>query len=224
MTMLQTYEQIKDCLIVRCVPTGDDKLKDAAHFRVGDFEMVLYVMTGESGLNVSWRLSKKTLEKAGLSVVDVIKQVLARMSIEEPPRLYISPEMIRDPSFETGAFMDTDYPHIPDECIPLLTTVQETRGAVALFYPGVQKRISHLVGGDYYVIFTSPDISIHEARIFPAGLISLNDIIDLLLKNNELYNDLGETLSKCVYRYMCESDQLLTVAQYEETKIWPCED
>ena len=87
-----------------------------------------------------------------------------------------------------------------------LTTVKWVNGAVALFYPCVMKRLAEMLGGDYYVGFTS----IHEAVIHPIRYKILNEMKAAILHTNAVCEE-TEMLTNCVYRYCSVKDMLLEV-------------
>ena len=208
----QLYETHRDRLFVRCIAGGHDNFKDTVHYPVCDFSLVLCCTILDDGKHeISSTFQKKDFENAGISGKDEIERVLSRMSQDDPPRLYNSPEMAGDPSFEQGVFMGTDRPRIPEACWPMLTTVRKKHGAVAFFYPGVAERISELMGGNYLVVFTST----HEVRIHPDDPALVTDLCYRLLRTNELYNDPEDILSKCIYRYSSKLKKLALIAEYK---------
>ena len=87
-----------------------------------------------------------------------------------------------------------------------LTTTKNINGAVALFYPGVLKRLAQLMGGDYFVGFTS----IHEAIIHPAKRQSPENMRESIKDINEVFPK-EEMLTNAVYRYHVSSGLLAEV-------------
>ena len=82
----------------------------------------------------------------------------------------------------------------------ILTNTLEINGAVALFYPGVARRISEIVDGDFYIAFTS----IHEAQIHSVGMIPAEVVERSLRETNGHCNTAEEVLTDQVYCYRAE--------------------
>ena len=80
----------------------------------------------------------------------------------------------------------------------------EINGAIALFYPGVLKKLSESLGEDFYIAFTS----IHEAQIHAAGMISPETVEASLRDTNRHCNRREEVLTDRVYCYRKEEQKL----------------
>ena len=80
--------------------------------------------------------------------------------------------------------------------VPTVTTTAQLNGAIAMFYPGVMKRIAELFGDDYYIAFTGTC----EARLHKKGTIQPRNILDLIKYMNKTF-DPSEVLSRKVYLY-----------------------
>lgn len=118
-----------------------------------------------------------------------------------PPR-----KKIGSPEYQKGAFMSAsdpgNYQMAPFD-FPTLTTTRQVNGAAAFFYPGVQERIAEIVGGDFYIAFTS----ICESRIHPVRSgISPRDILQRLKTINKVFPE--TVLSNKVFLYHKEEKRL----------------
>lgn len=80
--------------------------------------------------------------------------------------------------------------------VPTVTTTAQINGAIAMFYPGVMKRLAELFGDDYYIAFTGTS----EARLHKKGTIHPRDILMRIKQMNKTF-DPSETLSNKVYLY-----------------------
>ncbi len=80
--------------------------------------------------------------------------------------------------------------------VPTVTTTVQINGAIAMFYPGVMKRLAELFGDDYYIAFTGTS----EARLHKKGTIHPRDILMRIKQMNKTF-DPSETLSNKVYLY-----------------------
>ena len=87
------------------------------------------------------------------------------------------------------------------ECITsdtfLVTTDSNSNGAIAMWYAGVRRHISHLLGDtNFYVAFTSRN----EAIIHKEGSIDVNSIRRNIRETNRIFGD-ADTLSNEVWKY-----------------------
>ena len=85
-----------------------------------------------------------------------------------------------------------------------VTTLPTSDGAIAMFYPGVQERLSEMAGGDYYAVFTAKDeCHVHRADSVTAKLLKerLTDVnhqfpATMLTTNVYYYNSEKRKLQK----------------------------
>lgn len=87
------------------------------------------------------------------------------------------------------------------ECITsdtfLVTTDSNSNGAIAMWYAGVRRHISQILGGaNFYVAFTSRN----EAIIHKEGSIDVNSIRRNIRETNRIFGD-ADTLSNEVWKY-----------------------
>ena len=93
--------------------------------------------------------------------------------------------------------MNSDMSKISMFQIPTITTTKQRNGAIAMFYPGVQEKIFEMVGGDYYVAFTSVD----DVKIHVAGSIKPRSVLQNLKQVNKQFNTKEDVLSNKVFKY-----------------------
>ena len=77
-----------------------------------------------------------------------------------------------------------------------LSTARRTNGAVAIFLPGVAKRLADLMDADFYMVFTS----IHEVMIHNADH-SYRRILKMFERNFAGGNSEEDFLTDKIYRY-----------------------
>ena len=86
---------------------------------------------------------------------------------------------------------------------PTLTTEQEINGAIAAFYPGVLERLHRMIGGDFYLVFSS----ISDTHIHPInGRFKVSSMRKSLAEMNRDMNQQGELLTRKIYRYEGERE------------------
>ena len=202
LNIMADYEQIKEKLIVclRNISKAKVRYRDSIFQKIDDMAMILYIIVQDDGCGnrmiahvprvaaTSWR---KTDD-------EILAEALKNTAILSPPRLYCSIEDCMTRDRHVGEFMA---PTSSIRSIPAgpfaatLTAIPQTDGAVSLYYPGVQERLSVLAGGDYYIVFTGTS----EARIHPGGTISPNAMRNALLDTNKRYPE--EMLTNNIYFY-----------------------
>lgn len=206
------YGSLKDKLFIRPLNFNDHRyeLKDHVYRRVGDMVLVLYILAsdeddGETHDVLSVKVSKSSMQEWGIGEEEVWGNALSNTYIMAPPRMYINPMDTINPPYHRGAFMalNSDITFLPPFAVPTVTTTAQLNGAIAMFYPGVMKRIAELFGGDYYIAFTG----ISEARLHKKGTIQPRSILMRLKQVNKAF-DPSETLSNKVYLYEAANQEL----------------
>ncbi|MEI3413498.1 MAG: DUF5688 family protein [Blautia sp.] len=84
-----------------------------------------------------------------------------------PPRIFMWEKLFYNPDYDGENFMSPDHELVMEKnsigiC---LSTARRTNGAIAIFLPGVARRLAELLEGDYFIVFTS----IHEVMIHSVG-------------------------------------------------------
>lgn len=197
----RNYDIIKDSLIVRPLNyTSNSRILEGFAFRrLGDIALVLYLHVADEG-------SATNTIKVPMSIVEewdtdkTFKQILDD-ALENTMKMY--PAKIFRNILETDNDRDpeTDLMHtgmsLTKSAVPLITNLNRTNGAIAMFYPGVKEKLSELFGsGDLYVAFTS----IHEAMVHKVGTVDPKSIQRHLRATNNAFG-ITETLTYSVYRY-----------------------
>lgn len=202
------YEALRDKLIIRPINYQKNKydLKECIYRQVGDIALVLYVLLDDRRIGgrhdvTSAKMKKSVTDTWGLTEDEIFDRALGNTYVMAPPRMYFNPMDMKNPPYEKGAFMALNSPirEILPSQSPAVTTTNQMNGAIALFYPGVKERIAQMIGGDFYVAFTS----MHEAKLHKAGTIAPIEIVRRLKGVNRSFAE--DALTAKVYLYKQES-------------------
>lgn len=206
------YAPLKDKLFIRPLNFNNHRyeLKNHIYRRVGDMALVLYILAsdendGERHDILSVKVPKSSVQTWGIEEEEVWENAMSNTYIMAPPRLYLNPMELVNPPYHKGAFMalNSDITSLPPLAVPTVTTTTQINGAIAMFYPGVMKRIAELFGDDYYIAFTG----VSEARLHKKGTIQPRSILMRLKHMNKTF-DPSETLSNKVYLYETANQKL----------------
>jgi len=116
---------------------------------------------------------------------------------------------IQELIFGTDAENYLESGNTAEGAIFVLATEDGVFGASALFYPGIQERISEAVGGDYFVLPSS----IHEVLIVPGkGTMTPNEMAQMVKSINETQVIPKDRLCNRVMRYSADSHELSVAA------------
>lgn len=212
------YEQSRGRHILR--PLNDsfnrEELENCIYWKFGDIALVLYLLIHEtSGDCMTMKLNRGMVESWGLSDQVLLTNALLNTRIKMAPRLFHGDDIRAGASEKKGIFMPEDgavsiqiNPWDEAECICgyRLTTTRWLNGAVALFYPGVKERLAELIGGDYFVGFTS----IHEAVIHPVHHKILGEMRAAIQHINAVFDE-KEMLTNRIHRYCAVRRELIEV-------------
>ena len=210
------YEVLRSRLIIRAVNFNEHRfsLKGAIYRKIGDMALVLYVLVddwreGERRNLTSAKMRRELSEQWGLEEDDIFEKALGNTYMMAPPRMYFSALDVTDPPYERGAFMalNSQITTIQPSQVPIVTTTSQMNGAIAMFYPGVMEKIAEMIGGDYYVAFTS----MHEARIHKVGTISPVEVARRIKHVNKTINKSegqDDALTSKVYLYEQKTGKL----------------
>lgn len=214
----ESYEQSRYRQILRPLNYNShrEELEDCIYWRYGDIALVLYLIICDMpGDCMTLKCNRSITESWGLSDELLLTNALLNSQALMPPRLYHGDMLRRELGSKAGIFMPGDgilsvFVDTEDEMEGIqgyrLTTLKWVNGAVAIFYPCVRKQLSKMLGGDYYVGFTS----VHEAVIHPVRHKILNEMKAAILHTNAVCEE-KEMLTNCVYRYCTVKDMLLEV-------------
>ncbi|WP_300846296.1 DUF5688 family protein [uncultured Acetatifactor sp.] len=206
------YGLLKDKLFIRPLNFKDHRyeLKDHIYRRIGDMVLVLYILASDENDGkrhdvMSIKVPKISMQEWGMEEEEVWENAMSNTYIMAPPRMYLKPMDSFNPPYHRGAFMalNSDITSLPPLAVPTVTTTAQINGAIAMFYPGVMKRIAELFGDDYYIAFTGTS----EARLHKKGTIQPRNILMRIKRMNKTF-DPSETLSNKVYLYETANQEL----------------
>lgn len=220
--MLTDYEVIKDSLFIR--PLNADKEKDSLTYgicrQVGDIILVLSLFLGKrQGGVLSTRVKKEYLQKWGLDAEEVMDAALENTLRMEKARIYRLQDLIynivRGEEYN-GLDVLTMEEHMisKDELGNCLSTEGRTNGAVAIFLPGVAKRLGELLGDDYYLVFTS----VHEVMVHKADCVKQEDLLTVLTDVLRTSTPPEDILTERIYKYSRERGEINCLASMEVLK------
>ncbi len=203
------YEKVKNELILRPLNYQfvREDIQDVPFIRMGDIALVLYAVMAHAGNDYfTAKMRRSQMETWSRTEDEVLQEALVNTSFLYPPRLYSVEDLLAwdGKQHEDGRFMgDMDSVRIKKGMRGyILTNTLEINGAIALFYPGVARKIAESFGEDFYVAFTS----IHEAQVHSASMISPEIVQSSLRDTNKHCNRKEEVLTNKVYCYNLEKD------------------
>ena len=167
---LEDYDKIKEDLFIRLlnIEKNQVELEECIYRTIGDIALVLYARMGElNGSSASIKIKRHMLEKWEQEPKQVFEEALLNTYFISPPRIYCWEKLIFDPDYAGENFMNLlcDYKLKKDVLGNWLSTTIRTNGAGAIFLPGVAERIGQLMGGGFYMVFTSiHEVMIHNER------------------------------------------------------------
>ncbi len=206
------YNLLKDKLFIRPLNFSDHRyeLKNHIYRRVGDMVLVLYFLASDKNDGkrhdvVSVKVHKTSMQAWGIDEEEVWENAMGNTYVMAPPRMYLKAMDLANPPYHRGAFMalNSDITSLSPLAVPTVTTTSQINGAIAMFYPGVMKRIAELFGDDYYIAFTGTS----EARLHKKGTIHPRNILMRIKQMNKTF-DPSEILSNKVYLYEAANQEL----------------
>ena len=212
------YEQSRYCHIIRPLNCNyhRQELENCIYWRYGDIALVLAVIVYESKEDcMTMKLNRGMTEKWGLADQVLLTNALLNTRALMPPRLFHGDDLRLGCSSKKGIFMPDDgrpniFVNIQDELEGIrgyrLTTTRWINGAVALFYPYVKERLSEMLGGDFFVGFTS----VHEAVLHPVRHKILSEMKAAIQHTNAVFDE-SEMLTNRIYRYCRAKGTLVEV-------------
>lgn len=213
-----SYEECSDRLILRPLNylRHRQSLNNCIYWRYGDIALVLYGLVSDVDSEyITMKIKQEFTKRWDISNEQLLANTLWNCYAKMPPRLFRAEDMINNPEQEQGVFMSGE----KGIAVRInrknkregmrgyrLTTTRQMNGALAIFYPGVKERIAEILGGDFFVGFTS----VHEAVIHPVIHKNLNDMKAAIQHVNAVFDE-QDMLTNRVYRYSCKRKQLLEV-------------
>ena len=153
------------------------------------------------------------LDSIGCSREELLTAAMENTVAIEPPLLMDLPDYVRTGNEKN--FLDPSSLCAGSYTGPfILTNKSQYRGATALFYPGIQQKISEIFRSGYYIL----PISIHEVLIIPdAYSPDTRHLQDMLINGNRTVVDGVDVLSDKVLHYDPDRDGLTLVSTDEES-------
>lgn len=213
-----SFEQSRSRLIIRPINYDANKyeLDSCIYWKFGDIALVLYGLIHDSEEDfVTMKIYRGMTENWGLKDDYLLTSALLNTCALMPPRLYYCTDLRRHHDQGDGVFMPDEEGEPIEICLKdefegalgyRLTITRGINGAVAIFYPGVQEQLYELMGGDYFVGFTS----IHEAVVHPVNNQTAGSIRDSIRDINAIFPS-EEMLTNRVYRYCGERKQMMEI-------------
>ena len=154
-----------------------------------------------------------------IDIDSFIDEALAYTMSKMPPRLFSAQRIEDKDLLLSGRFMDADYLYDYRFAIfgielgkkgARLTHTGWFGGAVALFYPGVAKRLSSLMQGDFFATFPS----LNEVRIHPTYTTNAYEVHEAIRSWNAARDKslLYKSITNSVYRYCASRQEFQEVA------------
>lgn len=204
---LEDYEKIKSDLFIRPLNLDRNRadLKNCIYREIGDIALVLYMRMGKfDGVMSSFKVRRDMVERWNQDSKEVFEKALENTGLLTPPRIYKWEKLVFDPDYNGDDFMDilTDFPLKKDSTGNCLSTSERTNGAIAIFLPGVAKRLGSLMGSGFYMVFTSiHEVMIHNDR--EAGVEELRGVLRDTLKEA---TPEGDFLTLSIFHYDRETE------------------
>lgn len=199
---LRSFNEIKDQIFLRAInyDRNEEELKDAIYKKIGDIALTAYFKIGELNRGIiSTKLRKFQVEKWNKSEEEVFQWAMNNMEKTTEPRIYCWQKMIFGLQTEGEEFMGSTDSTVINKG-PLgncISTRERTNGATVLFLPGVAERLSELLDGDFYAVFTS----IHEVMIHSVETADVDDLKAVLMHTLSEATMERDVLTEYVYRY-----------------------
>ena len=199
---LVDYEQVKELLFIRPLNAQvyRQQLRRAVYRIVGDIALVLYMKVYEQEDSISsTKIRKEYIARWGVEWEKVFEDALLNTMRMTPPRLYRWENLLYDPEYTGDSFMElfSGVRISKDTRGNCLSTVKRTNGAVAIFLPGVARRLGELMGHDLYLAFTS----IHEVMVHNADAVNPEELERVLVETIKETTPKEDFLSGHIYYY-----------------------
>lgn len=213
---LMDYQIAKDRTIIRLA--NADKyatdLQDSVYKTIGDIALVVYLLVAEEPDHiVTTKLLKGFIKNWGKNEDDIFEEALNNTYKLTPPRIHV--HNLLDINFMSSLlddgedFMSPSYTGelIKDFGVNMLTTTKKTNGAVAVFLPGVAKRLAEILGTDFYIVF----ISVNEAMIHADTYIEPHELKGILMDTTNECTPEEERLTSKIYKYVSDENEFICV-------------
>lgn len=209
---MRSYEEIKDKLYVRPLNVSDHRIRHAVVRIVGDIALAACILFQEDeDTCASGMIREEFLAHWEMKREQVMDDAMENTMRLAPPRIYLWEKLLFDQSYQGEEFMtlpEEAKEVIRKDCLGnCLSTSKRTNGAVAVFYPGVARQLSRLVGSDLFLVFTS----IHEAMIHSVHANDPESLKHILADTMQNTTPEKDILTERIYRYFRETDEIRCV-------------
>lgn len=158
-----------------------------------------------------WRtkVTRSLMQDMEYDPATMMEDALRNSLKNHPPVLF---ELRGDGDLSDNLLGEEEYRMDPDSMY-ILSTKDTLMGAAAMFYPGVQQRLSEMAGGNFYAIPSS----VHEFIVLPER--GFYDEVELQATLKSANQDLvapEDVLSDTVYVYDAELSVMLSCREYAE--------
>lgn len=199
---LSEYSKAKQDLFIRLLNAvrNEKDLRHAVYRTVGDIALVLYMKVGEAnGCVTSIKIRKEYIEGWGMDSEKVLEDAILNTYFMSPPRIYHWEKLMVNPNYEGEIFMDllAGCQLNKNSTGNCLSTTKRTNGAVAIFLPGVARRLADLMGQDLYLVFTS----IHEVMVHNVKRANPVDLKNILADTIREATPKEDYLTSSIYYY-----------------------
>lgn len=175
---LEKYDQIRDKLLLcmRNARSNDVEKRGMTFRRIDDMAMTLYAIAKDDGQGnrLIVPVLRHYVHKWGISDKEIFNAALENTARLSPPRMYIGAEGWV-PGGEGFDFMNIMKPlrKLPQGLLSgTVTTLPNSDGAIAMYYPGVCERLAEMADGDFYAVFSAKDeCHVHRASSVTAELL-----------------------------------------------------
>lgn len=213
---LMNYRIAKDRTIIRPVNLNKNiaDLGEYVYKAIGDIALVVCLLVAEGPDHiVTTKLPKGFLKGWNKREDDIFKEALDNTYKLTPPRIHV--HNLLDIEFMASLIDDGDdfmSPSYTGELIKdfgenMLTTTKKANGAVAVFLPGVAKRLAELLGTDFYIVFTS----VNEAMIHADTYIDPYELKAILVDTMNECTPKEERLTSKIYKYVSDENKFICV-------------
>lgn len=212
---MEDYESIREYLVIRPLnyEKNTERVEKGVYNVTGDIALTLYVSIGNfSGLYTSSMVPKVVFEGWNRSREQVMNDAMENTYRLFPPRLFNWLDAERFGDEDYGIFMEPDKEVRLDRSAfaTFVTTKSQINGAIAIFLPGVAKRLGELIGNDLFIAFTS----MHEAAVHNCEKVYPETIRESLKELNRELPSEDDFLSEKVYYYNRGKDRIEVVLDY----------
>lgn len=220
---VRNYEVIKNHLIVRVVALTDELDAEKFVYQVyGDIALTLYAYVHSYDESIAtFKIPRRVALSWKIDLSEVFDVAFKNTLEQFPPRVYDTDKIDSDPdnyNYQGDEFIEQKY-DFSQKMEYIISNPTTVYGATSIFLPGIAKRISDLIGGDYYFVNTS----VHESVVVSPKNIDLEcfyqllqDLTEEFLKNSDYQS--YEILSRSVFKYVSETDNIELAMPYISAK------